>query len=88
MYTSFELVVCELGNGEAIEHGNGRVSRNDTSAQDALSRVNLEDVPLFKFEELANATNSFSEANRLGKGGFGPVYKVLKCVSSRAYSCN
>ncbi|XP_042028334.1 G-type lectin S-receptor-like serine/threonine-protein kinase At1g11330 isoform X2 [Salvia splendens] len=67
-------VVCELGNGEAIEHGNGMASRIDTYTQDALSRVNLEDVPLFKFEELANATNSFSEANRLGKGGFGPVY--------------
>ena len=73
MYTGFELVVHDLGNGEAIEYGN--------TTQDATSRVNLEDIPLFKYEELANATDNFSEANKLGKGGFGPVYKVLKCVS-------
>ncbi|KAG6394005.1 hypothetical protein SASPL_144581 [Salvia splendens] len=57
------------GNGEAIEYGN--------ATQDATSRVNLEDIPLFKYEELANATNNFSEANKLGKGGFGPVYKGI-----------
>ncbi|KAL1537447.1 non-specific serine/threonine protein kinase [Salvia divinorum] len=70
----WKWIAKRRGNGEAIEHGNGRASRIDTSTQDALSSVNLEDVPLFKFEELANATNDFSEANRLGKGGFGPVY--------------
>ncbi|VFQ67169.1 unnamed protein product [Cuscuta campestris] len=41
---------------------------------DASSKVNLEDLPLFRFEELAVATNNFSESNKLGKGGFGPVY--------------
>ncbi|KAL0305846.1 UNVERIFIED_CONTAM: G-type lectin S-receptor-like serine/threonine-protein kinase [Sesamum radiatum] len=43
--------------------------------QDALSQVNHEELPLFKYEILANATNRFDEANKLGKGGFGPVYK-------------
>lgn len=32
--------------------------------------------PFFKFETLANATGDFSEVNKLGKGGFGSVYKV------------
>lgn len=35
------------------------------------------DVPFFDFEIVLKATDHFSEANRLGKGGFGPVYKVV-----------
>ncbi|KAG8055162.1 hypothetical protein GUJ93_ZPchr0001g32976 [Zizania palustris] len=30
---------------------------------------------LFSFSQLANSTNNFSEQNKLGEGGFGPVYK-------------
>ncbi|KAH6829013.1 hypothetical protein C2S53_011930 [Perilla frutescens var. hirtella] len=37
--------------------------------------VNIEEVPLFSFEALANATDQFSQNNLLGRGGFGPVYK-------------
>ncbi|KAK6120846.1 hypothetical protein DH2020_045411 [Rehmannia glutinosa] len=47
----------------------------DSSFQDALNQANLEELPLFKFEILSNATDRFSEGNKLGKGGFGHVYK-------------
>ncbi|KAL6546692.1 hypothetical protein OROMI_022413 [Orobanche minor] len=47
----------------------------DPSRQLAMNQVNLEELPLFKFGALANATDYFSETNKLGKGGFGPVYK-------------
>ncbi|XVF57951.1 hypothetical protein PTKIN_Ptkin07bG0023600 [Pterospermum kingtungense] len=33
------------------------------------------DVPFFDFENILVATDNFSEENKLGKGGFGPVYK-------------
>ncbi|XP_076957115.1 G-type lectin S-receptor-like serine/threonine-protein kinase At4g03230, partial [Bidens hawaiensis] len=33
------------------------------------------DVPYFELESIIDATNDFSEENRLGEGGFGPVYK-------------
>ncbi|XP_060204037.1 G-type lectin S-receptor-like serine/threonine-protein kinase At4g27290 isoform X2 [Lycium barbarum] len=37
------------------------------------------DLPLFDFETISDATNNFSLSNKLGEGGFGPVYKgVLK----------
>ncbi|TYH29738.1 hypothetical protein ES288_A01G036200v1 [Gossypium darwinii] len=37
--------------------------------------VKLQQLPLFKFEELATATNNFHPEKKLGQGGFGPVYK-------------
>ena len=32
----------------------------------------------FNLTTILTATNNFSEANKLGQGGFGPVYKVKK----------
>ena len=33
-------------------------------------------IPFFTFERISASTDGFSEANKLGEGGFGPVYKV------------
>nr|KYP41494.1 Putative serine/threonine-protein kinase receptor [Cajanus cajan] len=33
------------------------------------------ELPLFHFASIAHATNHFSSDNKLGEGGFGPVYK-------------
>lgn len=35
------------------------------------------EVPFFSFESILMATDNFSEQNKLGQGGFGPVYKVF-----------
>ncbi|KAK3433244.1 hypothetical protein EUGRSUZ_D00785 [Eucalyptus grandis] len=40
-----------------------------------LSRVEFQEFVKYKIEELAAATGNFGEANKLGRGGFGPVYK-------------
>lgn len=41
-----------------------------------IDKVKIEEVPLYKFAMLASATKNFDMSNRLGVGGFGPVYKV------------
>jgi hypothetical protein len=35
------------------------------------------DLPFFSFSTMISATNDFSNYNKLGEGGFGPVYKVI-----------
>lgn len=34
------------------------------------------DLPIFNLRAVSAATNNFSPVNKLGKGGFGTVYKV------------
>ncbi|KAA8515405.1 hypothetical protein F0562_018984 [Nyssa sinensis] len=41
-----------------------------------MDQGNLEELTLFNFEKLAIATDNFLSANKLGQGGFGPVYKM------------
>lgn len=36
------------------------------------------ELPLYDYEIIAAATEGFSTSNKLGEGGFGPVYKVNK----------
>jgi hypothetical protein len=36
------------------------------------------ELPIFDIATIANATDNFSNNNKLGEGGFGPVYKVKK----------
>ncbi|XP_059628359.1 G-type lectin S-receptor-like serine/threonine-protein kinase At1g11330 [Cornus florida] len=48
---------------------------NERMLGDNLDQIELEKLPLFSFEKLAIATDNFDVANKLGQGGFGPVYK-------------
>ena len=50
------------------------------------------DVPFFDLQTILVATDNFSIANKLGQGGYGPVYKVIYqywfVISSQLSYCN
>ena len=35
------------------------------------------ELPLFALESIMSATDNLSPANKIGEGGFGPVYNLL-----------
>lgn len=40
------------------------------------NQLSGQELPFYSFNAISVATNNFSEENKLGQGGFGPVYKV------------
>ncbi|CAL5410968.1 unnamed protein product [Camellia sinensis] len=52
----------------------GEATEMYTSSQDDNSMPSVESLQ-FDFRTIRNATDNFSHANKLGEGGFGPVYK-------------
>ncbi|CAL0309441.1 unnamed protein product [Lupinus luteus] len=53
----------------------GSAEKTNDSIIGELSQVKLQELLLFDAEKLANATDDFNYSNKLGEGGFGPVYK-------------
>lgn len=53
-------------------------SANELSNGDKAGKGKSKDswLPLFSFTSVSASTNDFSTENKLGEGGFGPVYKV------------
>ncbi|XP_031487682.1 G-type lectin S-receptor-like serine/threonine-protein kinase At4g03230 [Nymphaea colorata] len=41
----------------------------------AIDETDNHEIPFFQLEVIMAATGNFSESNKLGQGGFGPVYK-------------
>lgn len=38
------------------------------------------DLPLLDLSTIITATNNFSVKNKIGEGGFGPVYRVIQIL--------
>ena len=53
----------------------GNDSIHDENMVRSARKDNME-LPLYDFEIIDTASNNFSDENKLGEGGFGPVYEV------------
>ncbi|XP_058210769.1 G-type lectin S-receptor-like serine/threonine-protein kinase At4g27290 isoform X1 [Rhododendron vialii] len=65
-----DLLSYDLGT--SIGAGNSTLTQSSKSLNSGKKEV---DLPWFNFASVSAATDSFSDANKLGEGGFGPVYK-------------
>nr|XP_048323323.1 receptor-like serine/threonine-protein kinase SD1-8 [Ziziphus jujuba var. spinosa] len=65
----------QVGTGEV--HTSQLSPNNDPSTEDVieLGRKNDHELPLLSFISVVAATDNFSACNKIGEGGFGPVYK-------------
>jgi hypothetical protein len=54
-----------------------RSSHNAQGDHELFGEMGAE-FSVYDFHDIAEATSNFSEGNKLGQGGFGPVYKVHK----------
>ncbi|KAF7843333.1 lysM domain-containing GPI-anchored protein 2-like [Senna tora] len=68
-------LISEIGNSTvaSILYYKAKGNRKD-------GKTNHE-MQIFNFESIVTATDNFSIANKLGEGGFGPVYKVFSITS-------
>ncbi|KAK7292630.1 hypothetical protein RJT34_15481 [Clitoria ternatea] len=67
VYILWRRIAKQAGGTERQIHNENRI--------DELKRIRIQDLTLFDFGKLATATNNFHSENKLGQGGFGPVYK-------------
>ncbi|KAL8109657.1 G-type lectin S-receptor-like serine/threonine-protein kinase At4g27290 isoform X1 [Apium graveolens] len=72
----FSLIFLHMCNKRKLN----REERLKSSSEGVtLNKIDSEDLdlPLFKVIVVAKATNNFCNDNKLGEGGFGPVYKGM-----------
>ncbi|XP_071934961.1 G-type lectin S-receptor-like serine/threonine-protein kinase At4g27290 isoform X1 [Coffea arabica] len=57
----------------------GQAKEQETASQENTKRIADDEIelPLFDLITISNATNQFSFANKIGEGGFGPVYQGI-----------
>ncbi|KAL6853471.1 hypothetical protein ACP4OV_019500 [Aristida adscensionis] len=65
----------DRSSGKGEKHGKPTLMTSDTIKLWESEETGSHFVTIFSFSQIINATNNFPVENKLGEGGFGPVYK-------------
>lgn len=82
LFSGFYALVCNIFPANAmlyivdVKKMTGKKTLLQNSKLKEGTTVETGDLQVFVLEKLAIATNHFQEINKLGRGGFGTVYKV------------
>ena len=76
MLSALTFYVCPLNLGTEILHDQAAANRPEEDELVWRLEEKSSEFTLFDLSEVLRATHNFSKENLLGKGGFGPVYKV------------
>ncbi|KAJ9554616.1 hypothetical protein OSB04_018661 [Centaurea solstitialis] len=76
---STSTAIDTISANQTIKDGNTIVSQGNRYGADrnnqSVRMKDLDELPFFSLREVAKATDNFSINNKIGEGGFGPVYK-------------
>ncbi|WCJ39294.1 S-locus lectin protein kinase family protein [Euphorbia peplus] len=71
------VLLLGLSLASFIFRKRGKFQRDKREAKVDNSQDEALELPLFDLATLVNATSNFSNNNKIGEGGFGPVYKGI-----------
>jgi hypothetical protein len=90
------FLTCNLDekyDSKSLFHESGTGKQNDHPSLMISDTVKLWESEetgshfmMFSFSRIKNATDHFSTGNKLGEGGFGPVYKVPYVLESGLFT--
>ncbi|GLT52412.1 hypothetical protein SLA2020_257570 [Shorea laevis] len=83
---SLSMLICRVQRNKSRKRGEdllsfdfsirlGTTEQDETEPKKPRKDKKEVEIPLFNFSSVSAATNNFSSSNKLGEGGFGPVYK-------------
>ncbi|KHN37219.1 G-type lectin S-receptor-like serine/threonine-protein kinase SD1-1 [Glycine soja] len=74
-YYAHKRNMCQRFYTLLFSHQSGSARKFYSNNYKNIQRKEDVDLPVFSLSVLANVTENFSTKNKLGEGGFGPVYK-------------
>ncbi|CAN4114654.1 unnamed protein product [Withania somnifera] len=74
---SYSYIYYRRRRADRIKGTQGAQTFHWDKVEEEENKDEVIDVPYFQLETILAATDNFSNANKLGQGGFGPVYKGI-----------